>query len=83
MHEGFLSPAAFLAHQCKRRSSASKNLKNHRKAWEIPGRDGKSRESMGNPGKAWEILGKHWKSRDSMRNPGKAWKIPGSQEIPG
>ena len=77
MHEVFLSPAAFLAHQCKRRSSASKNLKNHRKAWEIPGRDGKSWESMGNPGKAWEIPGKQGKFREGMGNPGKAWEIPG------
>ena len=59
MHDVFLSPAAFLAHQCKRRSSAFKNLKNHEKhgkSWEsmenleIPGNAGKSRESMDNPG---------------------------------
>ena len=59
------------------KANATKNLKNPWKAWEIPGRHGKSWESMGNPGKAWEIPARHRKSRQGIGNPGKAWKILG------
>ena len=54
------------------KANATKNLKNPWKAWEIPGRHGKSWESMGNPGKAWEIPARHRKSRQGIGNPGKA-----------
>ena len=33
------------------------SMRNPGKAWEIPGKHGKSKESMENPGKAWEIPG--------------------------
>ena len=78
MHDVFLSPAAFLSavkqkkKHCLQKANATKNLKNPRKALEIPGRHGKSREGMVNPGKAWEILGKHGKYWEGMGNPSKA-----------
>ena len=56
------------------KANATKNLKNPWKAWEIPGRHGKSWESMGNPGKAWEIVARHRKSRLNMENTGKHGK---------
>ena len=33
------------------------SMRNPGKAWEIPGKHGKSQETMENPGKAWEIPG--------------------------
>ena len=53
-------------------------MENPKKSWEIPGKDGISKERMGNSGKAWDFLVKHWKSRYSMGNLGKACKIPGN-----
>ena len=56
------------------------SMRNPGKAWEIPGKHGKSKESMENPGKAWEIPGEldipglHGKTRESMENPRKSWE---------
>ena len=50
---------------------------NPRKAWEIQGKHGKSREGMGNPGRVGNPR-IAWETQESMENPGKSWERTGN-----
>ena len=60
---------------------------NPRKAWEIQGKHGKSREGMGNPGRvgyprvAWENPGKHGKSREILGKHRKSQEKMGNEVL--